>query len=257
MEDILLEVKNAVRIYKKNGKELRALDDVNLTLKRGEFLGIVGESGSGKSTILRHIACLDKLTSGNIYFKGEEYTGSKPQKLCRKMQMVFQDPVGSFDPRLKMKDVFKEIYSIMPDGDKEQKIKELMGNMGLPESLLEKKSGNISGGQCQRMAIVRAMAVDPEILLCDEATSALDVSAQAVIVKHLDNLKKRGISMIFVSHDLALTSSLCDRIMVFKRGKCVEEGEARSVIDNPKEGYTKQLLSSVLSLGNAKQTEDN
>ena len=248
MEETILEIKNAVRIYKKNGKEIKALDDVNLTLKRSEFLGIVGESGSGKSTMLRHIACLDKLTSGVLFFKGEDYTGSKPQKICKKMQMVFQDPLGSFDPHMKMSSIFKELYPIMPATDKKAKIEELIIQMGLRRELLDKRPNQISGGQCQRMAIVRALAIEPEILLCDEATSALDVSAQAIIVEHLSKLKDRGISMIFVSHDLAVTSSLCDRIMVFKNGKCVEEGETRSVITEPKVEYTRELLSSVLKV---------
>lgn len=248
MEETILEVKNAVRIYKKHGKEFKALDDISLTLHKGEFLGVVGESGSGKSTILRHIACLDKLTSGNLYFKGEEYTGSKPQQMCKKMQMVFQDPLGSFDPHLKMSGIYKEIYPIMPAEDKQAKIEELMGQMGLDKGLLDKRPGQISGGQCQRMAIVRALAIEPEVLLCDEATSALDVSAQAIIVGHLSKLRGKGISMIFVSHDLAITSSLCDRIMVFRKGKCVEEGETRSVIEHPGEEYTKQLLASVLKI---------
>ena len=248
MEETILEVKNAVRIYKKHGKELKALDDISLVLKKGEFLGIVGESGSGKSTILRHIACLDKLTSGNLFFKGEGYTGSKPQQMCKKMQMVFQDPLGSFDPHLKMTNIYKEIYPIMPAEDKLAKIEELLGQMGLDKELLDKRPNQISGGQCQRMAIVRALAIEPEVLLCDEATSALDVSAQAIIVGHLSKLKEKGISMIFVSHDLAVTSSLCDRIMVFRKGKCVEEGETRRLIEDPKEEYTKELLSSVLKV---------
>ena len=248
MDEIILEVKNAVRIYKKNGKEIRALDDISLTLRKGEFLGIVGESGSGKSTLLRHITCLDKLTSGALFFEGEDYTGAKPQKICRKMQMVFQDPLGSFDPHMKMSRVFKELYPIMPARDKDAKINELIARMGLRSELLDKRAGQISGGQCQRMAIVRALAIEPEVLLCDEATSALDVSAQAVIVEHLSKLKEKGISMIFVSHDLAITSSLCDRIMVFKNGKCVEEGDTRKVINNPGEDYTKELLSSVLKV---------
>ena len=128
------------------------------------------------------------------------------------------------------------------------KIEELLGQMGLDKELLDKRPNQISGGQCQRMAIVRALAIEPEVLLCDEATSALDVSAQAIIVGHLSKLKEKGISMIFVSHDLAVTSSLCDRIMVFRKGKCVEEGETRRLIEDPKEEYTKELLSSVLKV---------
>ena len=199
MEETILEVKNAVRIYKKHGKELKALDDISLVLKKGEFLGIVGESGSGKSTILRHIACLDKLTSGNLFFKGEEYTGSKPQQMCKKMQMVFQDPLGSFDPHLKMTNIYKEIYPIMPAEDKLAKIEELLGQMGLDKELLDKRPNQISGGQCQRMAIVRALAIEPEVLLCDEATSALDALSEKEVLDAIQKVRKNRTVMEKVS----------------------------------------------------------
>ena len=244
----LLEVRDAVRIYKKNRKEIRALDGISLYADKGEILGIVGESGSGKSTMLKHIICLEKLSSGHLYFDGKEYTGAKPRQVCKKMQMIFQDAVGSFDPQMKLSKAFREIYPLVSHcDDKEAHIKSIIENVGLSTSLLEKYPGQLSGGQCQRMAIAKALAINPDVLLCDEITSALDVSVQAQIVSILAELKAHlGITIIFVSHDLALVSSVCDRIMVFRQGKCVEEGSAYQIIEDPKEEYTKNLLSSVL-----------
>lgn len=246
----VIEVVDAVRIYKKNRKELRALDSVSLKLERGEILGIVGESGSGKSTLLKHIICLEKLTSGSLYFCGQEYTGAKPKDICSHMQMIFQDATGSFDPQMKLSKAFREIYPLIDHGDdKTGHINEIIKNVGLSPDLLDKYPGQLSGGQCQRMAIAKAVAVSPEVLLCDEITSALDVSVQAQIIRLLSELRYHmDISMIFVSHDLALVSSICDRIMVFKDGRCVEEGDKRKVILTPQEEYTKGLLASVLRI---------
>lgn len=246
----VIEVKDAVRVYKKNRKEFKALDGVSLHVNKGEILGIVGESGSGKSTMLKHIICLEKLTSGQLYLNGKDYTGSKPRNICKHMQMIFQDATGSFDPQMRLKKVFKEIYPLITHCEnKEEHISKIIENVGLSPDLLNKYPGQLSGGQCQRMAIAKAVAVGPDVLLCDEITNALDVSVQAQIVRLLSELRAHtGITMIFVSHDLALVSSICDRIMVFKDGRCVEEGDSRTLITSPAEEYTKNLLSSVLTV---------
>ena len=246
----VIEVRDAVRIYKKSKKEFRALDGISLKVQKGEILGIVGESGSGKSTMLKHIICLEKLTSGQLFFCGNEYTGARPKQICSHMQMIFQDAVGSFDPQMKLSKAYKEIYPLISHcNDKQGHVNEIIKNVGLSPDLLEKYPGQLSGGQCQRMAIAKAVAVSPEILLCDEITSALDVSVQAQIIRLMAELRAHmDISMIFVSHDLALVSSICDRIMVFKDGRCVEEGTSRGIIEDPKEDYTKRLLSSVLMI---------
>ena len=220
--DIILEGKNLNKSYVDKGKKLQALKDVSFFLKNGEILGIVGESGSGKSTLLRHVSCLEKPDSGNLYY---------------------QDAQMSFDPRMKMKKAVVEATK----GCGHEKLSRILEAVGLDESLLEKKAGSMSGGQCQRMSIARALCSDAGILLCDEATSALDVTTQAQVVALLQQLReKEGVSIIFVSHDIALVSMLCDRIMVMKNGECVEEGETGKVLGNPQHEYTKELLDNLI-----------
>ncbi|SFC68548.1 MULTISPECIES: ABC transporter ATP-binding protein [unclassified Butyrivibrio] len=241
--DIILEGKNLNKSYVDKGKKLQALKDVSFFLKNGEILGIVGESGSGKSTLLRHVSCLEKPDSGNLYYKGTEYTGKSPAFTGTFLQMIFQDAQMSFDPRMKMKKAVVEAAK----GCGHEKLSRILEAVGLDESLLEKKAGNMSGGQCQRMSIARALCSDAGILLCDEATSALDVTTQAQVVALLQQLReKEGVSIIFVSHDIALVSMLCDRIMVMKNGECVEEGETGRVLGNPQHEYTKELLDNLI-----------
>jgi peptide/nickel transport system ATP-binding protein len=241
--DIILEGKNLNKSYVDKGKKLQALKDVSFFLKNGEILGIVGESGSGKSTLLRHVSCLEKPDSGNLYYKGTEYTGKSPAFTGTFLQMIFQDAQMSFDPRMKMKKAVVEAAK----GCGHEKLSRILEAVGLDESLWEKKAGSMSGGQCQRMSIARALCSDAGILLCDEATSALDVTTQAQVVALLQQLReKEGVSIIFVSHDIALVSMLCDRIMVMKNGECVEEGETGRVLGNPQHEYTKELLDNLI-----------
>jgi len=241
--DIILEGKNLNKSYVDKGKKLQVLKDVSFFLKNGEILGIVGESGSGKSTLLRLVTCLEKPDSGNLYYKGTEYTGKSPAFAGTFLQMIFQDAQMSFDPRMKMKKAVVEAAK----GCGHEKLSRILEAVGLDESLLEKKAGSMSGGQCQRMSIARALCSDAGILLCDEATSALDVTTQAQVVALLQQLReKEGVSIIFVSHDIALVSMLCDRIMVMKNGECVEEGETGKVLGNPQHEYTKELLDNLI-----------
>ncbi len=241
--DIVLAGKNLNKCYVDKGKKLQALKDVSFFLKEGEILGIVGESGSGKSTLLRHVSCLEKPDGGTLLYKGIDYTGKSPAFAGTFLQMVFQDAQMSFDPRMKMKKAVVEAS----DGCSHEKLSQILEAVGLDESLLEKKAGNMSGGQCQRMSIARALCSDARILLCDEVTSALDVTTQAQVVALLKQLRENeGLSIIFVSHDLALVSMLCDRIMVMKDGECVEEGETSKVLGNPQHEYTKELLDNLI-----------
>lgn len=233
-----------VKKYSGDKREVAALSDVNFTLKKGEILGIVGESGSGKSTLLKIISGIEKPDKGDILYKGESYKNAGVVKTGRFLQMIFQDAYGSFDPRMTMRKSLMEI-----SGATEKEILEITGKTGLKKELLDKKPGKLSGGQCQRMSIARALLAHADILLCDEITSALDVSTQAQVVKLLVDLKeKNDLSIIFVSHDLALVSTLCDRIMVLKNGVCVEEGETARIIKEPGDSYTKLLLSSVITV---------
>ena len=238
----LLEGKNLYKTFQEKAKTTAALVDVNFYLSRGEVLGVVGESGSGKSTLLKAIAGMLKLDQGSLFYNGEEYTGQKPRQTGTFLQMIFQDAKSSFDPRMIMQ------KSIMESGrgeKNEARVRELVQLVGLDEELLQRKPSALSGGQCQRMSIARAFYSDAEIFLCDEMTSALDVSTQARVLELLQDLKKNGkLSAVFVSHDIALVSMLCDRIMVMKDGKCVEEGKTSDVIRDPSDEYTQMLLES-------------
>ncbi len=241
--DIVLVGKNLNKCYVDKGRKLQALKGVDFQLKEGEILGIVGESGSGKSTLLRHVSCLERPDEGTLSYRGEEYTGKSPAFAGKFLQMIFQDAQMSFDPRMKMKKAVVEASC----GCNHDKLLEILKAVGLDESLLEKKAGNMSGGQCQRMSIARALCSDVKILLCDEITSALDVTTQAQVVALLQKIREsEGLSIIFVSHDLALVSMLCDRIMVMKDGECVEEGETSKVLGNPQHEYTKELLDNLI-----------
>ena len=238
----LLEGKNLNKTFREKAKTTVALSDVNFFLNKGEVLGVVGESGSGKSTLLKAIAGMLKLDQGALFYNGTEYTGQKPRQTGKFLQMIFQDAKSSFDPRMSM------ARSIMESGrgaKDPERVRELIRLVGLEEELLERKPSALSGGQCQRMAIARAFYSDAEIFLCDEMTSALDVTSQARVLELLQSLKKEGrLSAVFVSHDIALVSMLCDRIMVMKDGVCVEQGVTPQVIGNPQDAYTRILLES-------------
>ena len=228
--------------YTGKGRRMQALSSVDFRLKKGEILGIVGESGSGKSTLLRVISGIEKPDSGRLYHDGVEYTGASCAQTGRFMQMVFQDAARSFDPRMPMRRSLSETGA-----RSEQEILAMIEKVGLQPELLARRPGRLSGGQCQRMSIARALLARVKILLCDEITSALDVTTQAQVVRLLKELREtEELSMIFVSHDLALVSSLCDRIMVIRQGVCVEEGTAAQVTGAPRHYYTKELLASVM-----------
>lgn len=223
---------------------VQPLQDVDFDLYPGEILGIVGESGCGKSTLLKVVCGIEKPDSGQVFHKGEDYTGSKPEKTGDFIQMVFQDAYGSFDPRMTMQKALREA-----PGFEEQEMLRVIREVGLPEHLLGRRPRGLSGGQCQRMSVARALLSNAEILLCDEITSALDVTTQAQVIRLIREIReKENVSIMFVSHDLALVSQISDRIIVMKDGVIVETGETASVIGSPAEEYTKQLLNSVMAV---------
>lgn len=243
----ILKADGLVRTYRRGERETKALDHVSLTLMAGSILGIVGESGSGKSTLIRHIACLEKADEGRLFYRGSEYTGSSPAFTGQYMQMIFQDAYGSFDPRMPFGRSLREARWM---GEDTALLHELLQKVKLDESFLSRYPRSVSGGQCQRLSIVRAVYSGAHILLCDEATSALDVASQAMVIELLNKLKSEyGISMIFVSHDLGVVSQLCDRVMVMKSGRCVEEGDCLEVVTHPKDPYTRELLDAVMEVG--------
>ncbi len=250
----ILEIKGLYKKYKRNGNFKQAVSDMNLFLMPGEIVGVIGESGSGKSTLLRCVACLDKPSAGEIKLCGVDIFGKRPGEVCKSVQMVFQDAMGSFDPRMRvgtsLTEPLKRLVGLSGQDLLDRK-DELIHMVGLDPQLADRYPSRLSGGQCQRFAIARGLAGEPKILLCDEVTSALDVSAQAQIVDLLSNLRHElGLSILFVSHDLALASGLCDRLIVMRDGKMVEEGPTELIIHQPKDSYTKLLLSSALFFEN-------
>ena len=235
---ILLEAEHLTKTFTQRGKNpFKAVNDVSFTLERGETLGIVGESGSGKSTIAKLITRLTDITEGTLKFEGKDITRLKQSQLKEvygDIQMVFQNPVGSFDPR-----------GTLGDG-----IGESLRNRGMKKADVEKRVAELleQCGQCQRAAIARALAVEPKVLICDEATSALDVTIQKQIMELLEDLKeKKGLSFIFICHNLALVQMFCDRVLVLYEGKVVESGIPDDIINEPKEEYTRRLVDAVLS----------
>ena len=237
------------KTYVRRGNRVDALSNVSFTLNEREILGIVGESGSGKSTLLRLVSGLEAPDTGKLTLDGRELPARRTRAEYRQIQMIFQDAVGSFHPRRKISASIRESVHNLLGSYEEPDWNALCDMVQLSPALLDRYPRDLSGGQCQRFAIARAMAVHPRVLLCDEVTSALDVSSQAQILRLLDQLHRdKNMSVIFVSHDLAVGRSICDRVMVMYQGKVVEEGDVRSVIESPKEEYTKKLIGSVLEI---------
>lgn len=248
----ILEVKNLRKTFYKSRSPFPAVEDVSFQVMRGECLGLVGESGCGKSTTARLIAGLLEPDRGSVRLEGEEILGLKGKKkraVYAKLQMVFQTPQDSFDPRWTLGDGIME--SMRNRGMKKDQARErmyrLLEQVELDRSFGERYPHEVSGGECQRAAIARALAVDPRLVICDEATSALDVTVQAQIVELLKRLQKeRKLSLLFICHDLALVQHMCQRVLVMYQGKIIEQGTPDEVIQHPREAYTRILVDSVL-----------
>lgn len=248
----LLEAEHLTKVFTPRGKEsFKAVEDVSFSLKAGETLGIVGESGSGKSTLAKMITRLTDITEGTLKFQGKDITKLKRSQLkdvYGNIQMVFQNPVGSFDPRRTLGDGIGE--SLRNRGIKKaevtKRVKELLEQCGLADEFAGRYPHEVSGGQCQRAAIARALAIEPKVLICDEATSSLDVTIQKQIMELLEDLKDtHGLSFIFICHNLALVQSFCDKVLVLSEGKVVESGKPDDIINEPQETYTKKLVDAV------------
>ena len=248
----ILEVHHLKKSFTTGKKSFTAVEDISFSLKTGEVLGIVGESGSGKSTVAKMITHLTEPTAGEIFLMEKNITharGKNLREIYREMQMVFQTPAESFDPRCTLGDGIGESLRNMGISHREtrERVENLLEKCGLEKEFADRYPHQVSGGQCQRAAIARALAVDPEILICDEATSALDVTVQKQILELLIELKeKENLSFLLICHDLALVQALCDKVLVLYHGKTVEYGSPDEIIDHPKMDYTKRLIESVL-----------
>jgi peptide/nickel transport system ATP-binding protein/oligopeptide transport system ATP-binding protein len=256
---VLLEAKGLYKTYTqtsgffvKKQRIIKALNNVSLSIKKGETLAIVGESGSGKSTLARCLLQLLSLDQGELFFKGKNLNSldvEGKKYLKRHIQMVFQDPYASLNPRMKISEILEEGLLIHDLGDKfsrDKKMRDMIKKVGLEVSDLNKYPHQFSGGQRQRIGIARALIVEPELVICDEPVSALDVSIQAQILLLLKDLQKElGLSYLFISHDLRVVRHMADSIAVMHQGKIVEQGSIKGIYEKPKAHYTRELLNAI------------
>ncbi len=241
------------KLFSRAREHVKAVDDVSFTLGPGETVGLVGESGCGKTTLGRAILRLVEPTEGQVLFEGEDLAHLKPAALRgrrRSLQIIFQDPYGSLDPRLTVENVIGEalvIHRLARDrAARQRRIAELLEAVGLDSSAMSRYPHEFSGGQRQRIGIARALAVEPKLIICDEPVSALDVSVQAQIINLLQDLQQqRGIAYLFIAHDLAVVEHISRRILVMYLGKLVEAAPAAALVAAPKHPYTQALLSAV------------
>jgi len=257
----LLEVKNLRMhfpvtegvMFRKVVATVKAVDDVSFSLRAGETLGLVGESGCGKTTTGRCILQLERPTAGEIIFEGEDLAKLDRKGLVAKrerMQVIFQDPYSSLNPRMKVGSIIGEpmkVHGILPDAkQRRERVAELLSVCGLNPKFMDRYPHEMSGGQRQRVGIARALALNPQFIVCDEAVSALDVSIQAQVINLLEDLRdKFNLSYLFIAHDLSVVRHLCHRVAVMYLGKLVEVAESDELFDHPKHPYTKALLEAV------------
>ncbi|GHF60521.1 ABC transporter ATP-binding protein [Streptomyces mashuensis] len=257
----ILQVRNLVKhfpltqgiLFKKQIGAVKAVDGVSFDLYQGETLGIVGESGCGKSTVAKLLMMLETATSGEIFYKGQDITklsGRALKAVRRNIQMVFQDPYTSLNPRMTVGDIIGEPFEIHPEaapkGDRRQRVRELLDVVGLNPEYINRYPHQFSGGQRQRIGIARGLALNPEVIICDEPVSALDVSVQAQVVNLMEKLQDEfNLSYIFIAHDLSIVRHISDRVGVMYLGKMAEIGSDSEIYDHPTHPYTQALLSAV------------
>lgn len=260
----LLEVKNLrtwfpVRtgLFRRHTDNIRAVDDVSFTVEAGTTVGLVGESGSGKSTIGKTLLKLAAATSGEVLFEGRDVLPLSEREfrpLRREMQMIFQDPFSSLNPRHSILEIVGEALEIhfpqIKTDERRERVAQLLGQVGLKPEMMTRYPHEFSGGQRQRIGIARALAVKPRFIVCDEPVSALDVSVQAQIVNLLQDLQAElGLTYLFIAHDLAVVEHISDHVLVMYRGKIVESAPAEAIYENPQHEYTRKLLAAVPAFG--------
>ena len=254
----LLEIRNVKKYYPvkkvRNGEDIsvKAVDQIDLTVNQGEIVGLVGESGCGKSTLGKTILKLHDITGGQILFHGEDitnYTEKQMRPLREKIQIIFQDPYASLNPKQKVVQSVMTPLDVSGKYTKEEKLKkviDILNEVGLSEKFLEKYPHEMSGGQRQRVVIARALINDPELVICDEPVSALDVSVRSQVLNLLKDLQKeRNLTYIFISHDLSVVEYLCDRVAVMYLGRIMELADKKQLYGNPLHPYTRALLSAI------------
>jgi oligopeptide transport system ATP-binding protein len=258
-DEVLLEVRNLKKyfpirrgVFQRKVGDVKAVDGVSFTIKRGETMGLVGESGCGKSTTGKAILQLDRPTAGEVYLDGEDLTKIKGEKLRlirRKMQIIFQDPFASLNPRMTIGAIIGEpleVHGVGKGKDKEARVKELLKLVGLNPSFVTRYPHEFSGGQRQRIGIARALALNPAFIVCDEPIAALDVSIQAQVVNLLEELQQRfNLTYLFIAHDLSMVRHISDRVAVMYLGRIVEIADWRMIYEDPKHPYSVALLSAI------------
>lgn len=255
MSENLIEVKNLCKYFPAGKKRtLKAVDNVSLTIRKGETLGLVGESGCGKTTCGRTILKLYNQTSGQIFYDGEEISNLKGKDLLKfkkNAQMIFQDPYSSLDPRMTIGEIVAEglnVHSTLSDEEKNKRVTELLARVGLTDDYANRFAHELSGGQRQRIGIARALAVEPEFIVCDEPISALDVSIQAQIVNLLIHLQRENhLTYLFISHDLSMVKHISDRVGIMYLGSLVELGTSDQIFTHALHPYTQALISAIPS----------
>jgi peptide/nickel transport system ATP-binding protein len=251
--ETLLSIENLVVEHQIGRHRVHAVSDVSFDVRRGETLGLVGESGCGKSSLGRAILQLPRPTAGRVRFDGVDLTrqtGEALRRLRRRLQLVFQDPVSSLNPRRRVRDIVAEplvIDGVADASVRQRRVAEVLQAVGLdPELVMHRRPHEFSGGQCQRIAIARALVGEPDLVICDEAVSALDVSVRAQILNLLEEMKARyGITLIFIAHDLAVVKAVSDRVVVMYLGKLCEVGSVEQIFSRPAHPYTMMLLAAI------------
>lgn len=247
----LLQVSRLFKSFpsRRGGEPIEVLRDVSFSLHAGESLGIVGESGSGKTTVAKIAAGIISATSGEIRFEGRTIDSKRLRADRRAIRYIYQEAVAALDPSMTIRRILEEplkLYGLRSRTAPEAQLAELLGAVGLRPELLKRHPRELSGGQCQRIGIARALAGDPKILICDEPTSALDAATQRQVLELLQELKeRRGISYLFITHNLAVAKFMTDSVMVMRRGRIVESGRTADVFADPRDAYTKALLAAM------------